>query len=78
MTDTSKLGETPETDAHVVWHATGPNKGWEPFVPLDIAVKAERQRDELAEALRRALNPSSSASLKFAHEILAKIEGERK
>ena len=41
-------------------------------------IALERQRDELVEALRRALNPSSSTSLKFAQETLAKIEGERK
>ena len=60
MTDTSKLRETPETDyqafrpcKHCVDHKIN-------CVPADFARTLERQRDELAERIRRSLTDTSN------------------
>ena len=60
MTDTSKLRETPETDyqafrpcKHCVDHKIN-------CVPADFARTLERQRDELAERIRRSLTDISN------------------
>ena len=114
MTDTSKLRETPETDAVRIAHEflSAPDiraklkvqlclQGLslvadmidEAVIVSSALIKLERQRDELAEALREMvlirdterLDPYNTrlvircdVAWKTARAALAKIEGERK
>ena len=89
MTDTRKLRETPETDAEEFDGYDEHRSCLGSVVYSEVARTLERQRDELAEALRywmpdREVIPSWPLTIEGAitwnkhAALLAKIEGERK